>query len=232
MKIGIMQPYFFPYIAYWQLINAVDKYVIYDDVNYIKNGWINRNYILLNGQKHLVTLPLEGASSFELIKNTKITSNNKVKEKLLRTIKNSYLKAPYINDVFPIIEKTVLEQSCNISKALEFSIREVANYLNIHTEIILSSTLSKNENLNGQDKVINIVKMLNGTSYINAIGGLELYSKETFAKENINLNFLRTREIQYKQFNNDFVPNLSIIDVMMFNSPETIREMLDDYELL
>ena len=232
MKIGIMQPYFFPYIGYWQLINAVDKYVIYDDVNYIKNGWINRNNILLNGQKHLVTLPLDGASSFELIKNTKITSNQKVKEKLLRTIKNSYLKAPYLNEVFPIIEKTVLSENCVIANAIEFSIRKIVDYLNIDTEIILSSDLSKDNNLKGQDKVIDIVKALNGDAYINAIGGQELYSKEDFAKENIQLNFLKTKDVKYKQFNNDFVPNLSIIDVMMFNSPEEIREMLDDYELL
>ncbi len=232
MKIGIMQPYFFPYIGYWQLINAVDKYVIYDDVNYIKNGWINRNNILLNGQKHLVTLPLDGASSFELIKNIKITSNQKVKEKLLRTIKNSYLKAPYLNDVFPITEKTVLYENCEIASAIEFSIRKIVDYLNIDTEIILSSNLSKDNNLKGQDKVIDIVKALNGDAYINAIGGQELYSKEDFAKENIRLNFLKTKDVKYKQFNNDFVPNLSIIDVMMFNSPEVIREMLNDYELL
>ena len=102
----------------------------------------------------------------------------------------------------------------------------------MNTEILLSSDIEKTDNLHAQDRVIDICKRLNTTQYINAIGGQELYSKEDFAKNGIQLNFIKMNEIKYKQFNNEFVPNLSIIDVMMFNSPETIREMLDDYELI
>lgn len=230
-KIAIMQPYFFPYIGYWQLINAVDKYVVYDDVNYIKSGWINRNNILLNGAKHLITLPLEEASSFKLINEISITKNMVLKNKLIKTIKNAYSKAPYFENVMSIIEPLILNNS-NIAMLNYNIILAIKKYLNINTEILLSSNIEKNNNLKAQDKVIHIAHILGANEYINAIGGQELYSREDFSKENIKLSFLKTGDIKYTQFRNEFVPNLSIIDVMMFNSPETIREMLDDFELL
>lgn len=232
MKIGIMQPYFFPYIGYWQLINAVDKYVVYDDVNYIKNGWINRNNILINKQKHLITVPLEGASSFKSINQISISHNKKQKEKLLKSVQMSYQKAPFFNLIYPIIEKTVMYEDLLISSAIIFSIKEINKYLDIDTEILISSEIEKDNTLHGQDKVINIVKALRGTEYYNAIGGQELYNKEDFAIAGIDLKFLKTGNIRYKQFNNEFVPNLSIIDILMFNSPEKVKPMLGEYELV
>jgi len=232
MKIGIMQPYFFPYIGYFQLINAVDKYVIYDDVNYIKNGWINRNNILLNNQKHLITLPLDAASPFKLINEIDIIQNDKVKEKLLKTIQQAYRKAPYYEEVFPIIKNCIMGEYPLIAEALYHSFLSISQYLGIKTEFILSSKIEKDNELKAQEKVIHICKLLNGTEYFNAIGGQELYSKLDFQNENIKLNFLKTKAIQYNQFNNEFMPNLSIIDVMMFNSPEKVKEMLGAYELL
>ena len=231
-KIGIMQPYFFPYLGYWQLIKAVDEYIIYDDVNYIKNGWINRNNILLNGQKHLITLPLDGASPFSLINQVKITSNVKIKEKLLKTIEMAYKKAPFFNAVFPIVREVIMEESCLISKALEKQFYLVCKYLDINTKLILSSTLNKNNELRAQDKVIHICKILDGSEYINAIGGQELYSYEDFTAEKIQLHFIKTLPMNYPQFKNEFVSGLSMIDIMMFNSPEEISKMLDMYVLL
>ena len=230
-KIGIMQPYFFPYIGYWQLLNAVDEYVIYDDVNYIKNGWINRNNILLNGNKHLITIPLDGASPFQLINQVKMTSNIILKSKILKTIEQAYKKAPYFEQVFPIVEAVVLDNSYLISNALIKQFYMIKDYLDIKTKLIISSGLKKSNELKAQDKVIHICKLLEGTDYINAIGGQELYSKDDFEKENLRLNFIKTKNICYSQFKNEFIPNLSIIDVMMFNSKEKIHEMLDDYEL-
>lgn len=231
-KIGIMQPYFFPYLGYWQLIKAVDEYVIYDDVNYIKNGWINRNNILLNGNKYLITVPLDGASPFQLINQVKITSNNILKSKILKTIEQAYKKAPYFNEVFSIIEAVIMEESCLISEALIKQFTLVNNYLDIKTKLTISSRLKKNNALKAQDKVIHICKLLNGSDYINTISGEDLYSKSDFSRENLNLHFLKANDIKYPQFKNDYIPNLSIIDVMMFNSPETINQMLDKYELL
>lgn len=231
LKLGIMQPYFFPYVGYWQLINAVDKYVVYDDVNYIKGGWINRNNILLNGANHLITLPLEEASSFKLINEISITKNAILKNKLIKTIKSAYLRAPYFETIMPIIESLISNNS-NIAMLNYNIVLAIKEYLNIDTEILLSSNIEKNNSLKAQDKVLHIAHILNATEYINAIGGQRLYSKEDFSKENIKLSFLKTGDIKYNQFKNEFVPNLSIIDILMFNSPETIKKMLDNYELL
>lgn len=229
MKLGIMQPYFFPYIGYWQLMNAVDKYVIYDDVNFIKGGWINRNRILINGKPQYFNIQMNGASSFKLINEIKISNNV---NKNLRTIYMAYHKAPYFSNIYPIIEDIYRKQTDNLSEFIINSIICLAKYLDIKTQILISSSLNKNNILKGQDKVIDICKLLNATDYYNAEGGFSLYSFNDFAKNDINLAFLKTNDITYKQFNNEFVPNLSIIDVMMFNSKEEILHMLDAYTLI
>ena len=232
MKLAIMQPYFFPYLGYWQMLNAVDTFVIYDDVNYIKGGWINRNRMLINGIPHLFTLPLLEASPYKLINEIKIINNDKQKQKLLKSFEMSYSKAPYKNKVIELISDIILQKEDRLNIFLKYQFEKVFEYLNIDTQILLSSDIEKTEGLHAQDRVIDICKRLNTTQYINAIGGQELYSKEDFAKNGIQLSFIKMNEIKYKQFNNEFVPNLSIIDLMMFNSPKTIREMLDDYELI
>jgi hypothetical protein len=230
MKIGIMQPYFFPYLAYWQLINAVDKYVVYDDVNFIKNGWINRNFILVNNQKHLITLPLEGSSSSKLINEVFITQDQKSKTKLLRTIQQAYARAPYLDKVFPIIERFI-EENQVISLAVYNSILDIVKYLEIDTEILISSKIDKNKDLKAQEKVIHITKLLQGTEYCNSIGGKDLYDTQDFQKEGIKLAFLSSKPVPYKQFNSEFVSDLSIIDVLMFNPPHKIKEMLLSYDI-
>lgn len=232
MKLGIMQPYFFPYIGYWQLIKAVDKYVIYDDVNFIKGGWINRNRILMNGEYKMINLKMKGASPNKLINEVEVADDKVYNKKLLRTIESCYCKAPFYLEVFPIIERIINNKEKNLASYLEFSIREVCKYLSIDTEIILSSSIDKNNDLKGQDKVIEICKVFNTDEYFNAIGGQELYSYEDFSANKIKLKFLKNYNIEYKQYNNEFIPNLSIIDVMMFNSSEDIELILNNYELL
>jgi len=232
MKVGIMQPYFFPYIGYWQLINAVDKYVIYDDVNYIKRGWINRNRILMNGEGKLINLQMHNASQNKFINEVEVLGNPIYNKKLFKTLETCYKKAPYYADTFPIIESVITQDERNLAKYLEFSIRRVSEYLSIDTELIVSSTITKNNDLQGQDKIIEICKVLGADEYINAIGGQALYSPENFTAQGIRLKFLKTSEIRYQQFKNENVPNLSIIDVMMFNSIEEIKKMLEEYELL
>lgn len=231
IKIAIMQPYFFPYIGYWQLINAVDIFVLYDDVNYIKKGWINRNNILLNKSKHLITIPLLNVSQNKHINECIISDDDKIINNIIKTINLAYRKAPYYNLVFPTLEK-IIKTKGSISDLVLKSVLWIKEYLNIDTEIILSSSIGKNNELKGQDKIIEIVKKLNGNHYINAIGGQELYDKEIFNNNEIKLNFIKMKEIKYKQFNNEFIPNLSFIDVLMFNSPEEIKKLLSMYELV
>lgn len=231
LKIAIMQPYFFPYLGYWQAINAVDEYVLYDDVTYIKGGWINRNNILINNKPNLITLPLEGASSYKKINEIFVTSNIKIKEKLCKSILMAYSKAPYFNDIYPLIEKSIMKSGI-ISQIIYETVLDICDYLDIKTKILLSSEINKDNSLKAQDKVIDIVKNLNGDTYINAIGGQNLYNAQQFKDNGIDLYFIKTEEIKYKQFDNDFVQNLSIIDILMFNSKEQIGEMLNQYELI
>ena len=232
MKVGIMQPYFLPYIGYWQLLNAVDKYVIYDDVNFIKGGWINRNRMLVNGEPKLFNIQMQGASPNKLINEIEVSNNTVWKKKLLKTIENSYRKAPFYTDVFPIIEEIINYDECNLAKYLANSIKKVCNYLNIETELIVSSTLYKDNSLKSQAKVIEICKELKATEYYNAIGGQELYSYEDFKDVDIKLSFLKSNEIKYKQLKDEFVANLSILDVLMFNSINDVRNFLNQYELI
>lgn len=232
MKVGIMQPYFFSYIGYWQLMNAVDKYVIYDDVNYIKGGWINRNRILINDKPSFINLKMDGASPNKLIKEICLSNDNIWKKKLLKTIEISYKKAPYFKMVYPIVEEVISYDELNLALYLENLIKKIAEYLDIKTEFVLSSNIKKDNNLKAQDKVLEISKCMGANEYYNAIGGLELYSPDIFKDNNIKLKFLRTESIDYKQFNNDFISNLSIVDVMMFNSKEEIKSFLDMYSLM
>jgi len=232
MKLGIMQPYFFPYIGYWQLMKVVDKYIIFDDVNFIKGGWVNRNKILINGEGKLINLRMHNASQNKLINQVEVLGNPVYNKELLKTLEVCYKKAPYYDDVFPVIESIITLDEKNLARYLEFSIRRVSEYLSIDTELIVSSTITKNNDLRGQDKVIEICKVLGANEYINAIGGQALYSPEDFAAQGIQLKFLKTGEIRYQQFKNEFVQNLSIIDVMMFNSIEEVKKMLEKYELL
>ena len=231
MKLAIMQPYFLPYLGYWQLLNAVDRFILYDDVNYIKNGWINRNNLLDNGKAHLFTLMLDGASSFKLINETHINGTEEAKNKTASYIKNVYRKAPYFKTVFPMIEGIINYPETNIALFLENHFRMIADYLQIDTEILVSSRIEKDCSLKAQDKVLNICKNQGADIYINAIGGTELYSYEDFAAQGIKLQFIKMLPVEYKQFKNEFVPNLSILDIMMFNPVETIKEYLENYEL-
>lgn len=231
MKVGIMQPYFLPYIGYFQLLNAVDKYVIYDNIQYTKKGWINRNRILQNGKDALITIPVEKDSDYLDIRERKV-SETFDRGKLINQIREAYRKAPYFNDIMPLAEDIINRNEENLFLYIYNSIIKVCGYLNIKTEIVVSSTLLIDHTLKGQDKVLAICKELRATEYYNAIGGQELYSSFVFAKENVTLSFLSVNPIEYKQFGNDFIPCLSILDVMMFNSVDKIRMMLNDYKLL
>lgn len=224
-----MQPYFFPYIGYWQLIKAADLFVIYDDVNYINRGYINRNTILTNRKKQLFTLELIGASQNRLINEIEIGNNQ---HKLLKTITMSYKKAPCFSEIFPIIESILMCDEKTLSKYLGNSLKIIAEYLNIKTTFIYSSDIVKDNALKGQEKIIDIAKQLKAGVYINAIGGQELYNREVFAKNNLKLHFLNPKTQEYKQFNNEFIPNLSIIDLMMFAKNDDIQEMLNKYTLI
>ncbi len=227
MKLAIMQPYFFPYIGYFQLINAADTFVIYDNIQFTKKGWINRNRILVNGKDDYISLPIKKDSDYLNVAERRLADSfNDDKLKMLRRIAESYRKASEFNTAFPIIEAAINTPSHNLFEYIYGTLRYVCKYLDIDTPFAVSSTLSADHQLKSQDKVIAYCQALNATEYINPIGGLELYSKETFQQHNIKLSFIKSKEVIYPQYKNEFIPWLSIIDVMMFNSKEKIQQYL------
>ncbi len=233
MKLGIMQPYFFPYIGYWQLIKAVDVYVVYDDVNYKKRSWINKNNILINGEAKPITLRTVKVSQNKLINEITLDNDDIHNKKLLKTIKEAYSKAPYFTETFALVEKIINYKEPNLANYLMNSIVEIARYLNFQTEIIKSSQLEKREDLKGQERILEICKLFSADQYFNASGGTLLYSSKDFQLQNIDLTFIKPTDINYQQKGPEsFVPNLSIIDVMMFNSPEEINAMLEEFTVI
>ncbi|TXI65430.1 MAG: hypothetical protein E6Q46_06215 [Flavobacterium sp.] len=231
MKVSIMQPYLFPYIGYFQLIANSDVFVIYDDVNFIKKGWINRNTILVNNTPYLFSIPLQNVSQNKLINEIFISDLEKWKTDLLKTISLSYKKAPFYQDVYPLIEKIISFDELNLAFFIQNSLQNLCEYLNLNTKLIMSSEIVKNNELRGESKIIDICVQLGATQYINAIGGIELYTQENFQVKNIDLKFIKSENIIYKQFKNEFKPWLSIIDVLMFNSPEEVNLILKRFDL-
>lgn len=233
MKIAVMQPYFMPYIGYFQLINAVDKFILYDDVNYIKQGWINRNNILLNGKSHLFSIPLKDASSFKKINEIEI--NDKLfpqwKIKFFKTLELAYKKAPFYQHVLLMLDELLIDCK-KMNELIYLTLIKICNYLKIKTHIERTSTIYENLELSREERLVDICRKENSSIYINPSGGQDLYSKEYFTEKNINLFFLKSDEILYTQFKNNFVPWLSIIDVLMFNSPDEISGMLNQYKLI
>jgi len=228
MLVGSNQPYLFPYIGYWQLVNLSDTFVISDSMQYIKKGYINRNYILLNGERHRFTMEVMGVHGTSLINEVSVGNNAK---KIVSTIKHAYKKAPYFNEVFPIIDELLQFKESNLARYLGNSIQSIADYLGMNTKFVYLSELQGETNLKAQDRTIDICKRVNAEKYVNAIGGQSLYDKDSFQNEGIELSFLEVTDLKYKQFHNDFVPHLSIIDILMFNSQTEANKLLNQFVL-
>ena len=230
-----MQPYFFPYIGYFQLINYADTFIFYDDVNFIKKGWINRNRVLVNGEIKYITVPLSHASQNKKINQINISDKlyDKWKQKNLRTIYQSYCKAEFFKPVFKmIVEVLEKNETLHISTISKKSVINILHYLEIQTKIIDSSEIYNNQFLTSQNRVIDICKKEAATEYINLAGGMELYSSEEFFKNEIKLKFLEANLSSYFQPNTSFFSGLSIIDILMNNSVDHIKKQLEDYTII
>lgn len=232
MRLSIMQPYFLPYIGYFQLIAASDLFILYDNIKYTKKGWINRNRILQNGRDNLFSLPLRKDSDFLDIGEREIHENFD-RSKLLNQFKGAYAHAPYFTKTFPLLEQIIHYEDRNLFRFIHHSLIKTCEHLGISTEVRMSSHIEIDHNLKNQDKVLALCKALKADIYINAIGGVDIYSKDEFEINGINLKFIKSKPFEYKQLSKDFVPWLSIIDVMMFNPFEPILDcILNNYELI
>nr|WP_315485072.1 WbqC family protein [uncultured Undibacterium sp.] len=231
MKLGIMQPYFFPYLGYFQLIAAADVFVLYDNLKYTKKGWINRNRFLQNEHDVTFTLPLASASDHALIVERQIADHFQV-EKLRNIFHQAYRRAPFVDPTLKLFDRAMAIEDRNLFRVLHRTLIEICRYLQIPTEIQVASDLLIEHELKGQEKVLAICHHLGATEYINAIGGEQLYAREVFLQQGIALHFLKCLGSPYRQLGNPFIAFLSILDVLMFNSVDVVREkMLLDFEL-
>lgn len=231
MTLAIMQPYFLPYIGYFSLMKAVDRFVVYDDVAFINRGWVNRNQILLNGKAHLFTIPLREASQNKKIRDIALDESTRWREKLLRTVEQGYKKAPHFAPAYSLLAQVLQTPAGTIADLALAGLRAVNEYLGLRTEVVPTSTEYENSHLKAQERILDICRREGASRYVNPVGGMELYDKPTFAAAGIELFFIQSENVEYPQFGGDFVPWLSILDVLMFNSPAQVHALLDRYAL-
>lgn len=230
MIVASHQPYFLPYLPYWQLIHMADRFLIGDDFAFMKGGWIARNRILVQGSPQYLRMEVQDRSSFRLISETlraPLPVDNK-----LRTLEMAYHKAPFFKDGFSLAEEVICCPERNLAEFLEHSIRTVCAYLGITTPIGHTSDLPGNRLLKREERIYDFCHRLGADRYVNAIGGRAMYHGEEFALQGIRLQFLQSWHTPYPQFGGPFVEKLSILDAIMFNSREQLHEMLDQYTLI
>lgn len=225
MKLAIMQPYFLPYIGYFQLIGAVDVFVVYDNIKYTKKGWINRNRILRSGNDAVFSLPLKRDSDSCNIVERELAANFD-ENKLLNQFRGAYAGAPCFSETLPLLERIVSCKERNLFRFLHNSIAEVCAELGVKTRLRVSSEIPIDHELKSQEKVIAICRALGATTYVNAIGGQGLYDRPSFEASGVELQFLQATPFEYPQFGVPFVPWLSIVDVLMFNPRDVVRERI------
>jgi len=239
MKVAKTQPYLFPYLGYFQLINAVDYFGVADDVQYIKQGWITSNGILQNNKNSTFSFSVKKDSYEKNINQRYFTDNfDYEKKKFVKTLNQSYSKAPLFDQTIELITSILSYEERNIALFLKYQLKQICRFLEIETVFIDSDQWQLNNDDSSLDSQERLLKKLSNLShlgtktYINPIGGAKLYNKNNFLSKGINLKFLKMDDIIYKQFNSNFTPNLSIIDVLMFNERESVKKMLDRYQLL
>ncbi len=230
MNIAIMQPYFLPYLGYWQLLSAVDKFIIYDNIQYTKKGWFNRNYILSQGEKKLFSLPLQKASDYLNVDQRTLAANHKQEaEKNLRIIKTSYKDSAFFQETYALIEQIFLYPDNNLFRYIANSILQIKAHLAIQTELLVSSEIPIDHNLKSEQKVIALCRQLQAKSYINPPGGVQLYNAKNFTEHGIELLFLEPQCPVYPQPAAEFQSHLSIIDLLMCVGKDSARQMLSSY---
>ncbi|MEM0896164.1 MAG: WbqC family protein [Verrucomicrobiota bacterium] len=231
MKLAAMQPYAFPYLGYFQLVAAVDKFVLLDDADFISQGWVNRNRILAKGEPLLLTIPLRHASSNRSIRDHDIAFEDRNWEKLPRLIREHYQRAPMFEAVWPILAKLFATTDRNLARFIEKALREMMQYLELQTEIIVSSRSYTNSHLKSAARLVDICATEGADTYLNAEGGRMLYSTDDFKPHGIDLEFLSHVPLPYLQFSGPFVERLSVIDVLMFCDSGRLVEQLASFRI-
>jgi hypothetical protein len=232
MAVAIMQPYFFPYLGYFQLVQAADHFVLYDDVMFIKKGWINRNRILMQGNDFMFTIPLEKQSQNKTIRESTVAWNADFPAKFLVQLRSAYKKAPHVDAVMALIEGVLAEKPISLADLAGNSIQATWTYLGLEKEFYFSSSLAVSADYGRAERLMEITKSFGESVYINAANGKSLYDKPSFAQVGVDLQFIQSELPVYPQGTHpDFLPGLSMIDVLMWNDRVQVREMLTHYTL-
>jgi len=233
MAIAIMQPYFFPYLGYFQLVQAVDHFVFYDDVMFIKKGWINRNRILMQGNEFLFTIPLEKQSQNKTIRESTVSWGKEFPHKFMNQLDSAYKKAPNHVMVRGLVEQVLLRDFQSLADLASESVQATWAYLGLEKKFYQSSELGISAELGRAERLMGITKFLGESSYINAVNGQELYEKGFFKENGIDLYFLKPNLKPYLQGQTkEFVQGLSMIDILMWNEKEEVVQFLVDFELI
>jgi hypothetical protein len=232
MNVSIMQPYLFPHIGYFQLMASADVFVVHDDVQYIKSGWINRNRILSNGEPRWVTLPVAAAAHRLNINQRRYARGSERPRQFLRRLEAAYHAAPNSAEVLALVSALLFHEDRNVAAFNTHALRGIAEAIGITTPLVVSSEMTKDGSLKGEARVIAMCEVLGAETYVNPIGGTALYHQACFAEHGLELAFLQSDPRAYQQFGPVSVPGLSIIDVLMFNDAATVREMLEEFTLV
>lgn len=227
--IAIMQPYLFPYLGYYQLVHHVETFVFLDDVTFIKQGYIHRNTIRLDGKPHRFALPVKNQSSYRLINDHYFLDGSM----LIDLVALAYKNAPHYSRVMPLVAEVIDQSERNVAKLAARSVSIVFEYLGLDRRILFSSEINKNNTLKAQERVINICQVLGAQRYTNSIGGISLYSRSDFSTAGIVLEFIRIRnEMIYQTQNYPYLPGLSMIDVLMICPHDQVLTLLEMYDVV
>ncbi|MFN0186053.1 MAG: WbqC family protein [Aquabacterium sp.] len=233
MRLAIMQPYFLPYIGYWQLMHAVDRFILYDDVQYIQRGWVNRNRILVNGHEVMLTVPLQAGSRRGQITSRQLSDETPWRAKLVQTVSEAYRRQPGHAEVMPSLQTWLGDGATGVADYLSHLITGMAGLLGLPCEIVRSSERhASTQDLKGQERILEICRREGAMTYVNPPGGMALYREAAFAAQGCNLRFLVPQQVPYAQrAASAFVPWLSIVDVLMACGVAGTRAMLNRYDL-
>lgn len=252
MKLGMNQPYFFPYLGFYQLIHAVDRFIVYDNLNYIQYGWINRNrFLIVGGEPAYFNAITEGGSPSKKIRDIRLSPKTNWRRKLLNTFFLNYKKSPFFAETYDLIETIVRHETESLSELATRSITEVCEHLRITTEIIENPLYEELEKALDTEnpaqafpsiklglperkvfRVIAVCQMTGVREFVNAIGGQALYDKNDFKANGVDLYFLQTHDEPYQQTTEKYYPGLSIVDMLMNCGREGTIMRLGNYELV
>lgn len=231
MRVAVMQPYIFPYLGYFQLLDAVDRFVVLDDATFIRRGWINRNRILLDGEPHLFTVPLDRASPNRRICDIGL-ADEPWRAKLRKKLAAAYASAPHRDETLALLERVIDEPAESIGDLARRSLQEIASQLRLETEFVPTARVYANDHLKAQERILDICRQAAARVYVNPPGGRDLYHDDDFASSGVELRFLEPELSEYDQRVSSFQPGLSVLDALMWNGAEGTRALLSGYRVL